>query len=83
MPNVSWVVLLGGDQRFPRMANVMGPQSLRSVGSLFAEFIEDLWGQRPRSTNEFQQMLSLAYLSLGSNLGDRDRYLGEAIRRLR
>lgn len=28
-------------------------------------------------------MPSLAYLSLGSNLGDRDRYLGEAIRRLR
>jgi len=28
-------------------------------------------------------MLPLAYLSLGSNLGDRDRYLREAIRRLR
>jgi 2-amino-4-hydroxy-6-hydroxymethyldihydropteridine diphosphokinase len=28
-------------------------------------------------------MLPLAYLSLGSNLGDRDRSLGEAIRRLR
>ena len=28
-------------------------------------------------------MLPLAYLSLGSNLGDRERYLGEATRRLR
>ena len=28
-------------------------------------------------------MLPLAYLSLGSNLGDRDRYLSEATRRLR
>ena len=28
-------------------------------------------------------MLSLAYLSLGSNLGDRDRYLRQATRRLR
>ena len=38
---------------------------------------------RRQSTNVFQRkMANLAYLSLGSNLGDRENHLQEAIRRL-
>ena len=43
----------------------------------------DLYSVTPQRTNEQQsQMRNLAYLSLGSNVGDRENHLREAIRRL-
>jgi 2-amino-4-hydroxy-6-hydroxymethyldihydropteridine diphosphokinase len=70
------------DQILPMFVTVRGPQGLCSATSrrTFAGYIRSVHSQGSfASTTKQRQMPSLAYLSLGSNVGDREAHLRDAI----